>query len=438
MHEMLSGCSVHPPARHGDFISGKFTESDIIVLVDGLYHGTPPIRHKEILDTIAGGSTVIGAASMGALRAAELHSFGMVGIGQIFEDIRDGLIESDDEVAVLHTDGPQWQILSEALVNMRYTLTKARQASVITPSEEAQLLQAARALHYPRRSWKAVELSCKGDAALADAARRTLVFARDSGHSLNLKRRDALAALRHAQTLAESGTLPRQEAPSDWPTGWRTNHLRQWRLDYTGVHVDGHFVSRASQFDYQRLFGHDQVQRWRRYVLSVITGLPPDSSLTDLEDQALTTASKEHVTWDSIPAAGAEYWLTDSELRALPPRQLLLTVLIRSSRPAADLNDEQVTRWLLPQQTNTAELVSSSLDINERVLRTSFSKHTDHLKTGVLEQHLGLLWNLGKTAGRRDRNAAARDRGFASASEAAQALRPFFLKDHNDRKRKGA
>ena len=37
------------------------------------------------------GVPVFGAASMGALRAAELHEFGMRGIGRIFEAFRDGV-----------------------------------------------------------------------------------------------------------------------------------------------------------------------------------------------------------------------------------------------------------------------------------------------------------------------------------------------------------
>jgi hypothetical protein len=48
------------------------------------------------------GVHVFGAASMGALRAAEMHSLGMVGIGTIFQWYRDGKIVADDEVAVRH------------------------------------------------------------------------------------------------------------------------------------------------------------------------------------------------------------------------------------------------------------------------------------------------------------------------------------------------
>jgi hypothetical protein len=44
---------------------------------------------------------IVGASSMGALRAAELDSMGMVGIGTVYQYYRDGIIESDDDVAIV-------------------------------------------------------------------------------------------------------------------------------------------------------------------------------------------------------------------------------------------------------------------------------------------------------------------------------------------------
>ena len=78
------------------------------------------------------GIAVFGASSMGALRAAELHEFGMVGVGQIFEMFRDGVLEDDDEVALQH--GPEelnYLPVSEPLVNIRATLKHAFEEGVI-------------------------------------------------------------------------------------------------------------------------------------------------------------------------------------------------------------------------------------------------------------------------------------------------------------------
>ena len=43
-----------------------------ILIIDGVFQSEPAVRHKEILWALSLGVPVVGAASMGALRAAEL------------------------------------------------------------------------------------------------------------------------------------------------------------------------------------------------------------------------------------------------------------------------------------------------------------------------------------------------------------------------------
>ncbi|MEV6399228.1 TfuA-like protein [Streptomyces sp. NPDC051907] len=436
----IPGCFIHPPAQHGDFFRHELSQGDVAVLVDGLYHGNPPIRHKEILEKMSCGVVVIGVASMGALRAAELHQFGMIGVGRIFEDYRDGRIEADDEVAVLHAEGPDWKVLSEALVNMRHQLEIAAQAGVVSPAEQDTLLETARALHYPRRSWRAVAQALRSHPDLHKSARRMTEFAAAAGERANLKLLDAHAGLRHARTLCERAETANLAAPPDtnWPDGWRTAYLRRWKYEFTGEVREGRLVSRAAQLDYQRLFGPDQPQRWSRYVLSAMAGLPPDSALQELEDRALAAAAAVELRADRIPQQQAAQWLTGNEHTALSSRQRMLTVLIRSSRITADLNDVRTAGWLLPQESDNIELIASSFDINEQVQSTAFSKHIDHLKLTVLQRHLGQMWELDASVDEAEMNAAARDRGFATAAHAAEALRPFFLRDYNRRRQVGA
>ena len=86
------------------------SEPQAIGIIDGYFQWAPAVWHKEILWAIQQGVHVFGAASMGALRAAELAPFGMRGVGRIFEAYRDGVLpgsgdepfEDDDEVAVVH------------------------------------------------------------------------------------------------------------------------------------------------------------------------------------------------------------------------------------------------------------------------------------------------------------------------------------------------
>jgi len=69
------------------------------VLIDGESHGHPSIWQGQIVDAMVEGAVVHGASRMGALRAAELHSFGMASHERIFEWHREGVIDGDDEVA---------------------------------------------------------------------------------------------------------------------------------------------------------------------------------------------------------------------------------------------------------------------------------------------------------------------------------------------------
>ncbi|MCS0634995.1 hypothetical protein NX801_04840 [Streptomyces sp. LP05-1] len=43
------GVRVWPPARHGDLFAPAIRSGDVVVLIDGVYHQAPALRHKEIL-----------------------------------------------------------------------------------------------------------------------------------------------------------------------------------------------------------------------------------------------------------------------------------------------------------------------------------------------------------------------------------------------------
>src|SRR5262245_41157023 len=116
----IFAANYYPPARMGDIYQLLGTGVRIIVLIDGVFHRTASVWQREIVDALDNDIAVIGASSMGALRAAELYSFGMVGRGTIFEWYRDGVIVGDDEVALFHAgEEHNFQSFSEPLVNIR-------------------------------------------------------------------------------------------------------------------------------------------------------------------------------------------------------------------------------------------------------------------------------------------------------------------------------
>ena len=149
--------TILPPAAQGDVYRAWRTRPEAIVVIDGYFHDVAAVWHKEILWALSQGTPVLGGASMGALRAAELEPYGMVGVGTVFEAFRDGRLVSDDEVALAHGDtSTGYRNLSEPLVNIRATLDRAVAESVIDAATAAAGVDVARRLHYPERSCAAV------------------------------------------------------------------------------------------------------------------------------------------------------------------------------------------------------------------------------------------------------------------------------------------
>ncbi len=157
--ETLEGADIEmrPPVRQGDVYLATLDRPKAIGIIDGYFDGTPSVWHKEILWAMSQGIAVFGASSMGALRAAELDTFGMIGVGAIYADYRDGTLEDDDEVALTH--GPAelgFAPLSVAMVNLRATLKAAVLANVLSPPEADGLALKAKRIFFKDRSWERV------------------------------------------------------------------------------------------------------------------------------------------------------------------------------------------------------------------------------------------------------------------------------------------
>ena len=155
-----------PPVKYGDvYRITQLYQPQVIGIIDGYFNQVPAVWHKEILWAISQGASVFGAASMGALRAVELGPQGMIGLGKIFEAYKksvlppyvDEIFEDDDEVAVTHAPGELgYKALSEAMVNIRFTLAKAQQQQVIDLQSRNTLISIAKALFYPQRSFQLI------------------------------------------------------------------------------------------------------------------------------------------------------------------------------------------------------------------------------------------------------------------------------------------
>jgi hypothetical protein len=202
----LLEASYLPPAGRGDVYRVLSDGPQVIILLDGVFHCSPSVWQRELLDAIDDGVVVLGAASMGALRATELEPYGMIGCGRIFEWYRNGTIDGDDEVALLHGDaGSGFHPLSEPLVNIRASLSRAVREGCISSEQAEQLVNYAKQLHYPDRSYRRLLCSPVTRAWPTEVVARLETFL--ATRRVDLKRADALYALRYCRRMLADGSF---------------------------------------------------------------------------------------------------------------------------------------------------------------------------------------------------------------------------------------
>ena len=161
------------PAAQGDIARAVVEGATAIGLIDGRYEDVAAPWHKEILYALEQGVQVFGAASMGALRAAECAEFGMIGIGAVFERYRSGELTDDAAVAQVH--GPAelgYLPLSEALVNVEATFERFRKLKAVTEAEAERLDASARALFFKERTYPRILPRRAREGRARQAARR--------------------------------------------------------------------------------------------------------------------------------------------------------------------------------------------------------------------------------------------------------------------------
>jgi len=204
-----------PPAEQGDVVRAVTAlQADTIVLIDGVFAKAPAVRHKEILWALGRGVAVHGAASMGALRAAELHPFGMQGHGLVYRWYRATPLADDDEVAVAMMPAELGaHALSEALVDIRLTLRRAERSGIVRSRTRRALEDMARSLHFLDRTY--AMLFDRALTNLPAPERAVIQPLRDwvQRHAVRQKRDDAIGLLRHLAAAGPHSRRPPAAAP---------------------------------------------------------------------------------------------------------------------------------------------------------------------------------------------------------------------------------
>jgi hypothetical protein len=187
-----------PPAKRGDVYEAARQGASVICLIDGVFFQDCSVAHKEVLYAIERGTKVLGASSMGALRASELDVYGMEGVGEIYRAYKRGDLVSDDEVALIF-DPFTFEPRSEPLVNIRHNLQLALERGIIEKETRKALLEAARSLYFPERSYEKIIMMCEKGVPRDQLERFSLFI---NNEKRDLKMEDAIEALHRAGRIA--------------------------------------------------------------------------------------------------------------------------------------------------------------------------------------------------------------------------------------------
>ncbi|MFI1535522.1 TfuA-like protein [Streptomyces anandii] len=391
------GVRVLGPAGHGDLFRLPARAGDTVVLIDGVYHQAPAVRHKELLAVLAAGVRVIGAASIGALRAVELEAFGMEGVGAVVEGFRSGLLRGDDEVAV-GQDPVDASAVTWPLVNVRQVLAAARAAQVLEEAVAGRLLEALRRVYYAQRSTAAVRAVCRregADAFVQWLEERRAAYPRFG----DVKWADAWLAVRTAMRTP-GGPVVRPPMPG-------SVYFGRWRSHFAVQEVDGLVLPTRLRVAYQQVFHRGFPSVWAS-ALDYLSRHPRDGS----------------------PGMG----LRERCGRCVDGGPVLPVHLLFRVEP--DLSDAAVVEVLLAEETaQDRAAVARYMAADERARRQVAGFTAESVRDDVAVRVLSSAWRC-PAAGLEEEAAA---RGLYGTARALQAVKPFIagLLEDKDRARVG-
>lgn len=461
---LVPDTTVLPPIAHGDLFRLDLEAGDMVIIIDGYYYQRLPIRHKEILDCLASGVVVMGASSMGALRAAEMAPYGMLGTGLIYQLYVNETIEGDDEVAVLHaSEAEGFAILGEALINIRATLRRGLRKKVLDEPTAALMLDCAANTVFYRRTYDAIATSAT--ASGGDKQRISDFLEQLPSLRIDVKRRDAIHALKMSAAFAPA-------VPSQMPPRIRTLHFLEWQRQHRidPVHkIDDASVSAVlrTMSDQYPNFLVDVMSRWLAAETVNLVGadqelvesfrttnaidemspwlrshnltyeelsayLRVQSACTKMSDEEIT----EHVLMFgeqlgigrvSLNHSGAENWLTAAERAQLSEKEAARRAITRSFRVGRALSVPDpvlIEAKISGTYDDAAKQAAEIKEFNSRLKERRPDHDVIRLRGPVITS-----WFLNRWNAVADERGALAQRGLRNSAELVDAARWIFLYD---------
>ncbi|MCP8310848.1 MAG: TfuA-related McrA-glycine thioamidation protein [Candidatus Methylarchaceae archaeon HK02M1] len=198
--ELFDKATYMPPIKRGDATKAFKNGAKIIGIIDGIFFSEVAVSPRELLYLLDKGVILIGGSSMGALRAAELDVFGMVGVGRIYEMYRNGEINSDDEVALIFSPDTL-EPLSEPLINIRYNSKVFVERNLIKAKTAEKILKLSQKLYYPLRTYRRIVNIAVNEKLLTSWEGDEILDLIET-HRIDLKNLDAIKVIEKVREIA--------------------------------------------------------------------------------------------------------------------------------------------------------------------------------------------------------------------------------------------
>jgi len=155
--EYLKGAICSPPIKRKDLQADINEGFHIVGIIDGEFLQNLAVAPNEIMDAIRCGVKIYGASSMGALRAAELKDYGMLGCGEVFKHICAQQYFNDDHLGqIFYSDS-----VHASLPFVDFLLAIRNLKNKIAPKDIKFLEISYQDLHFSERSLKSLSILCR-------------------------------------------------------------------------------------------------------------------------------------------------------------------------------------------------------------------------------------------------------------------------------------
>lgn len=403
----LDGVCPHPPIAHGDLYRLRLTRCDAVLIVDGVYQHTAPVRHKEILELYSTGVPVYGTASLGALRACEHEGHGMTGLGTVFAWYRDGRLISDADVALTHGDADiGFRAFTYALVSILGAADRLVADGLLAPVAASRIIELARSVHFSMRT-NAALLALAGDQGLAGSMRLVVDELGADGRG-DIKRIDAEAAVRDLLAGAAPSPLADEvEVPV-------TSYRQEWRLQHTPATSDPDGPTQRQVLACAQLFLPDFPDRHTRHVLSSLHPEYPEIGVDEFRSAWLDGLPPGELVRRGILSRG--------ELDTLDAKDRMIRVLVRTfRRRSGRLVYEEVPPELSADLAELTRQSAKLLRLNDQAMRLNPRFHPGDIPVEVIDSTFATLWHTDELP------THVLDRGFRSLEEFREQARPYFI-----------